>query len=297
MFGTDRIGELGYADQLLASARAGMIVLADRNFAAATWITALAATGADVLVRVKNNRRMPVCRALADGSFQSRIGRVEVRVITAQVTITTSEGRRTQTYRLVTTVLNPNVPALEIVALYDERWEIETGFAELKSTSLGGRVLTRSICRGAARSSSTGYAPRPDGRHPEFATLQRPRGTARGGRSGRPEGEHVMLFAVLLPVLVVLFLLAMERFEAWVGGPPDHDAGVPQVSANPDRTEGPHRVEPHPAAALDSRATNAANPHARKGPSATPFGCNCTTSDGLLGDTVGRAGSLRSAQG
>ena len=45
-----------------------------------------------------------------------------------------------------------------------------------------------------------------------------------------------MLFAVLLPVLVVLFLLAMERFEAWVVGPPDHDAGVPQVSANPDRT-------------------------------------------------------------
>jgi Insertion element 4 transposase N-terminal/Transposase DDE domain len=151
VFGTDRIGELGYADQLLASARAGMIVLADRNFAAATWITALAATGADVLVRVKNNRRMPVCRALADGSFQSRIGRVEVRVITAQVTITTSEGRRTQTYRLVTTVLNPNVPALEIVALYHQRWEIETGFAELKSTSLGGRVLRSRTPTGVAQ--------------------------------------------------------------------------------------------------------------------------------------------------
>ena len=128
-----------------------MIVLADRNFAAATWITALAATGADVLVRVKNNRRMPVCRALADGSFQSRIGRVEVRVITAQVTITTSEGRRTQTYRLVTTVLNPNVPALEIVALYHQRWEIETGFAELKSTSLGGRVLRSRTPTGVAQ--------------------------------------------------------------------------------------------------------------------------------------------------
>ena len=45
-----------------------------------------------------------------------------------------------------------------------------------------------------------------------------------------------MLFAVLLPFLVGLFLLAMERFEAWVVGPPDHDAGVPQGSANPDRT-------------------------------------------------------------
>ncbi|MFC4945062.1 transposase [Pseudonocardia sp. GCM10023141] len=46
VFGTDRIGELGYADQLLASTRAGMIVLADRNFAAAGWIAALSATAA-----------------------------------------------------------------------------------------------------------------------------------------------------------------------------------------------------------------------------------------------------------
>ncbi len=141
VFGTDRTGELGYAHHLLRSTRAGMIVLADRNFAAAAWITALAATGAEVLVRVKNHRRLPVCRALADGSFVSRIGRVEVRVITAQVTITTSDTRRTETYRLVTSVLDPDVPAMEIVALYHERWEIETGFAELKSTTLGGRVL------------------------------------------------------------------------------------------------------------------------------------------------------------
>jgi hypothetical protein len=141
VFGADRVGELGYAQRLLRSTRAGMIVLADRNFAAAAWITALAATGAEVLIRVKNHRRLPVCRALADGSFVSRIGRVEVRVITARVTITTSDSRRTETYRLVTTVLDPGVPAAEIVALYHQRWEIETGFAELKSTSLGGRVL------------------------------------------------------------------------------------------------------------------------------------------------------------
>jgi hypothetical protein len=46
----------------------------------------------------------------------------------------------------------------------------------------------------------------------------------------------VILIALLLPFLVGLFLLAMERFEAWVFGPPDHDAGGPQDSANPDRT-------------------------------------------------------------
>jgi Insertion element 4 transposase N-terminal/Transposase DDE domain len=151
VFGTDRVGEIGYAHRLLGSVRASMIVLADRNFAAATWITALATTGADVLVRVKNHRRLPVCRALPDGSFVSRIGRVEVRVITAQVTITTGEVRRTETYRLVTTVLDPSVPALEIVELYHQRWEIETAFAELKSTSLGGRVLRSRTPAGVAQ--------------------------------------------------------------------------------------------------------------------------------------------------
>jgi len=141
VFGTDRVGELGYAHRLLGSTRPGMIVLADRNFAAAEWITALAATGADVLVRVKNHRRLPICRALNDGSYVSRVGPVEVRVVTARVTITTSDSTRTETYRLVTTVLDPTVPAVDIVGLYHERWEIETCFAELKATSLGGRVL------------------------------------------------------------------------------------------------------------------------------------------------------------
>ncbi|WP_238536938.1 transposase [Amycolatopsis mediterranei] len=54
---------------------------------------------------------------------------------------TTSDGRRTETYRLITTVLDTAVPAVEIVELYHQRWEIETAFAELKATSMGGRVL------------------------------------------------------------------------------------------------------------------------------------------------------------
>jgi len=151
VFGSDRAGEIGYAHRLLGSTRAGMIVLADRNFAAAQFLSALSATGADLLVRVKNHRRLPVCRALADGSFVSRIGRVEVRVITAQVTIATSETSRTETYRLVTTVLDPSVSAAEIVGLYHERWEIETCFAELKATSLGGRVLRSRTPTGVAQ--------------------------------------------------------------------------------------------------------------------------------------------------
>lgn len=140
-FGTDRVGEISYANDLLGALRPGMIVLADRNFAVRAWIAAVAETGADVLVRVKLNRALPVCRQLRDGSYLSRIGPVEVRVITARITITTSAGPRSEIYRLVTTVLDPAHPAEEIITLYHQRWEIETSFAEIKSTTLGGRVL------------------------------------------------------------------------------------------------------------------------------------------------------------
>ena len=140
-FGADRVGETRYAHHLLTGMRAGMIVLADRNFAAAAWLAAVAGTGADFLVRVKIGRTLPVCRRLGDGTYLSRIGQIEVRVVTATITVATDTGRRSETYRLVTTLLDPGYPAEEIVALYHQRWEIETAYFELKSTILGGRVL------------------------------------------------------------------------------------------------------------------------------------------------------------
>jgi hypothetical protein len=140
-FGTDRVGETRYAHDLLAVLRTGMIVLADRNFAVAAWIIAVADTGADLLIRVKSNRKLPVVGRLRDGSYLCMIGPVRVRVITARITITTSAGSRSQAYRLITTILDPDIPAVQIVELYHERWEIETAFLEMKSTILGGRVL------------------------------------------------------------------------------------------------------------------------------------------------------------
>jgi Insertion element 4 transposase N-terminal/Transposase DDE domain len=139
-FGSTSVGETRCAADLVAAVRPGMIVLADRNFAAQNLIAAIAERGAHLLIRAKNSRRLPVCRRLPDGSYVSRIGTVEVRVIIATVTITTSAGRRAEIYTLLTTVLDPQCPAAEI-KLYHERWEIETSFLELKSTILGGRVL------------------------------------------------------------------------------------------------------------------------------------------------------------
>ena len=141
VFGTTGRGEIVYASDLVPAMRAPMIVLADRNFAAADLIDKIAGRGADLLIRVKTGRRLPVCARCADGSWISRIGSVEVRVIRAQITITTGDGARSEAYQLVTTVLDASCPAIEIARLYHQRWEIETAFCELKQGIGDGRVL------------------------------------------------------------------------------------------------------------------------------------------------------------
>lgn len=83
-------GELDQARHLTRSLRPGMLLLADRNYAAAALITTLAATGTDLLIRCKSSRNLPVTRRHRDGSWSSIIGRVPVRVIDAQISITTS---------------------------------------------------------------------------------------------------------------------------------------------------------------------------------------------------------------
>jgi hypothetical protein len=142
VFGPTTAGETTYAPQLLPSLRAGMILLADRNFGATGLLTDIAATGADLLVRLKNGRRMPVLARYRDGSYLSLLGGLRVRVIDCEITIATTKGRRTEVYRLATSLLDHhNYPASELIRLYHERWEIETAYLELKSSILGGRVL------------------------------------------------------------------------------------------------------------------------------------------------------------
>lgn len=144
VFGPTSRGETSYALDLLGAMRRGMIVLADRNFDAADLISQITATGADLLIRAKTGRsarKLTVCQRLRDGSYLSQIGAVQVRVIDAALTIATPEGQRVAHYRLLTTILDPDCGAEEIVRLYHQRWEIETAYCELKSTILGGRVL------------------------------------------------------------------------------------------------------------------------------------------------------------
>ncbi|MEU7004927.1 IS4 family transposase [Nonomuraea sp. NPDC046570] len=142
VFGPTSTGETGYAPRLLTSLREGMIVLLDRNFAVQALISAITGTGAQVLVRVKQHRRLPVLRRCPDGSYLSMLGGLPVRVIECVIGISTTAGRRTGSYRLVTSLTDSHrYPAADLVTLYHHRWEIETAYLEIKSTILGSRVL------------------------------------------------------------------------------------------------------------------------------------------------------------
>ena len=128
-FGSTSVGETTYTHHLLGALRRGMILLADRNFAAKDLIAAVADTGAELLIRVKTGRTLPVCRRLGNGSYVSRIGAVEVQVINCEITISTEAGHRSEIYRLITTILDPDIPAIEIIRLYRERWGATRGRA------------------------------------------------------------------------------------------------------------------------------------------------------------------------
>lgn len=147
VFGTPADGELAYAARLTDPAttrlRAGMVLLADRNFDAGTFLTQVAATGADLVIRLKANRRPPLVARYRDGSIGSVIAGIQVRIIEALITVTDNNGfRRTEHYRLVTTLLDEHrYPATELIALYHQRWEIETTYLALKHTILDGHVL------------------------------------------------------------------------------------------------------------------------------------------------------------
>ena len=89
---------------------------------------------------------------LADGSWLSRLD--PDRVVGAPIVVRVLEytiadpGRPQaagQTYRLVTTILDPEAaPAAELAALYHQRWELEGVLDELKTHQRGAQAVLRS---------------------------------------------------------------------------------------------------------------------------------------------------------
>jgi hypothetical protein len=138
-----RTGETGYAAQLLGLLRPDMLVLTDRGFDSGWFLRAVAATGAQFLARLTSVRLLPALTRLPDGTYLSRIGRLPVRVIDAQVTVTLADQTRfTARYRLATTLTDHRrYPAAALISLYHERWEHEIAYLALRHTLLTGRVL------------------------------------------------------------------------------------------------------------------------------------------------------------
>jgi hypothetical protein len=146
-------GETTLAHEALSALRPGMLCLADRQFFGHALWQAAAATGADLLWRVKRNLRLPREARLADGSYLSTIypsqkdRRHRIRGVRVRVVEYRLEGvaEAESLYRLVTTILDPaEAPAAELAALYHERWEIEGALAELKTHLRGARMVLRS---------------------------------------------------------------------------------------------------------------------------------------------------------
>ncbi len=145
--------EQAMAAQLLpAKLRPEMLVLADRNFFGFKLWQIACASGARLVWRVKADRKLPVEQMLSDGSYLSTVfdsedrrrsaGQV-VRVIDYELrdSATPSED----SYRLVTNILDPaQAPALELAALYHERWEIEGVFDEFKTHLRANSTVLRS---------------------------------------------------------------------------------------------------------------------------------------------------------
>ncbi|MFI7709395.1 IS4 family transposase [Nonomuraea sp. NPDC049480] len=143
VFGPHDTDEKAYASRLLPLLTPDMLVLADRGFDGNEFLTAVARTGAQFLIRLRAVRRLPVLARLDDGSFLSKIGGLTIRVIDADITVTCADGSVIRgRYRLVTTLLNARRdPATGLVRLYHERWEIESAFYALRHTLMNGRVL------------------------------------------------------------------------------------------------------------------------------------------------------------
>ena len=157
LFGTQmsgcRVGELTLARSVLPALQKGMLCLADRQFFGFELFTAARDAGADLLWRLKKNLRLPCEERLADGSYLSTIypSQKDRRQKTNGACVRVIDYRlegvagAEPLYRLATSILDPEeAPAAELAALYQERWEIETALAELKTHLRGARIVLRS---------------------------------------------------------------------------------------------------------------------------------------------------------
>lgn len=152
--GAWRTGEWELCVPLLARLGPGMLCMADRGFNGFEHWRQARATGAELLWRCSDTRQLPVQTLLDDGSYLSviapaAVGPAEARepAITVRVIeyALPGDAQAQRRYRLLTTLLDPSVaPAMDLAALYHQRWEVEAVFDELKTHLRQSRRVLRS---------------------------------------------------------------------------------------------------------------------------------------------------------
>lgn len=164
--GTIYQGERELALPLRAKLTPEMLVIADRGFFShALWVEFLT-TGAALLWRAWSTLGLEPLEVLPDGSYLAEIadkhvrgGRTRiplasvggnlrlathlpVRVMEYQIEGHTDGDGKTETFRLITSILDPDqASASELATAYHQRWEIETAFREIEVQLLGTKGL------------------------------------------------------------------------------------------------------------------------------------------------------------
>lgn len=159
-------GEETLSRAVLPALRPDMLCLADRGFLGFDlWREALG-SGAALLWRARKDMQLPLEEHYADGSYRSTLrwnsfchstDRTPIPVRVVAYTLPGVSDAEPQ-YRVVSSLLDPQeAPAVELAALYHERWEIESAFDELKTHLRGARVVLRSKTPDLVRQEAYGF--------------------------------------------------------------------------------------------------------------------------------------------
>lgn len=129
------------ARRLLRSLTSDMLVLIDRGLTSAETLFDIRQRGADFVARVEVRWRLKPLRVLKDGAYLAEIiwadapQRPAPRMIVRVIAYTLDDPQRPgqgERHRLITSLLDPDLaPALELVEMYHERWEVEITLDEI----------------------------------------------------------------------------------------------------------------------------------------------------------------------
>ncbi len=137
-----RVGDLHGVRPLLRCIDDTMLVMLDAGLFSADVLATIRARGSHILCRVRSTIRPPREQRLADGSYLSHVTvydaqrhptgqRLPIRVIEYTFDDPARPGYQ-KLHRLLTTLLDPVLyPALDLIYLYHERWEIELVIDEI----------------------------------------------------------------------------------------------------------------------------------------------------------------------